>query len=342
MAIKASDKELLTRFSRPLSSIVTIPNEPAKPLALECRPGQLSIGMLGRLPLEIFYDILYTLDLESLFSFLCVCRRGYLMAMAMLRHRRLLEYIPGTISALRRTGLGSQYTIKSLYELLRTRDCVACGEFGGFLFLPTGERCCHTCLALNQTFWVASVGMLQAHFGLPAHKLEKLVVMEAVPGKYIYNDVEHGELLGLVMVKDAVELALAEGLSVNGNRTYLRKTKQRIDTSAWLDLRDMALVEKKRPVKRQPRYEARVPNGGYPLWLGAKPNEFYGMASTRLPHLLPDKTLEFGLICKGCEGEYSYLMPKSEFLRHARVCIGVSRKLRGGDKLPGLKLRVWH
>ncbi|KAK0717281.1 hypothetical protein B0T26DRAFT_740751 [Lasiosphaeria miniovina] len=74
-------------------------------------PGIL-LGFLGSMPLELLHNVFLRLDLDSLFK-------------------------------LRQTNL------RSRQAELCTENCAPCGQFGGFMSLPTWTRCCYRCMQLG-------------------------------------------------------------------------------------------------------------------------------------------------------------------------------------------------
>jgi hypothetical protein len=44
------------------------------------------------------------------------------------------------------TGLGNRLTFHEIYSVLLEQNCLDCGQFGGFMYLPTASRACISCL----------------------------------------------------------------------------------------------------------------------------------------------------------------------------------------------------
>jgi hypothetical protein len=85
--------------------------------------------------------------------------------------------------ALLRTGLAGRVSLPEFYDALCTKNCSICGEFGGFISLPTWTRCCFGCLREAKETQVRTVSWVQGQLGLPEHVLMRSAFRN-LPGHY--------------------------------------------------------------------------------------------------------------------------------------------------------------
>ncbi|EGD89678.1 hypothetical protein H112_03310 [Trichophyton rubrum D6] len=325
MSVNASDEYLLRKFASREIDPCRINFGKPEFFTPEPRPDKLSIGTLDRLPVELLHEILYMLDLKSLSDLRHVSRGGNVAVNALPLYHAIVTHVPYTLDVIRRTGLQSEYTVQRLYKILRTRDCPECGEFGGYIFLLTGERCCSACLNMNQNFWALPIDDMEQELCFPYEEMRGLTAMTAIPDKCFSPRVEPGEDLRLISLREAVNLARSNGtLLVFDMITCLGRE---CGHSSPLPMVQSCFCKfgpetRNDVVPEQPRYESRIPPTGYPVWLSQESNSYCNMSSIRLPYLLPDGTVDWGFYCDACMNTttYPYLTPESEFLKHARVC----------------------
>ncbi|PNP78925.1 hypothetical protein FNYG_07790 [Fusarium nygamai] len=105
-----------------------------------------NLGILARLPQDLFETIALQLDIDSYRRFRQVSRRARYISTAINIYQRVLRHAPDTLNALRRTDLSGFVLYADIYTALTTTKCAFCGQFGDFLFLPTAKRCCFQCL----------------------------------------------------------------------------------------------------------------------------------------------------------------------------------------------------
>ncbi|KDB24272.1 hypothetical protein H109_03849, partial [Trichophyton interdigitale MR816] len=348
----------------PVDEQIIVDNiKPAQLSTLKHRPDPSSLGVLDRLPLEILYQVLHLLDLWSLFCLSRTSRQGRVIESLLPPYRDLIKYVPDTLMVLRKSNLLRYYSADRLYAVLRSKACVSCGEFGTFLFLPTGERCCHICVAENQSFWVVSLSTARGVYGLTMRDLNKLPMMKAIPGTYKHQEVKEYQRPMLVPVKGAARLAENNGTMPDLHPVFVMCGGVYHGPDNELDEHGQQESIEGRPVtleewpsdiygipseqgpiiNRSVWNESSRPANGFSQWLPSPPllpeedgfeldgepipdregeirNEFCGMASIRFPYLLPDDTLELGLMCKRCKASNPYLMLKSELPAHAIEC----------------------
>jgi len=130
-------------------AIFEIPR-PSAPTFLPQRIPSTFRGPIGRLPAEIFDQIIGHLDLKSCtrlarVSFQCrelvLSQRDYQNSIAL--HWR---------AALATAVTGFQTSVSNIHQALRSTTCAACPNYGPYLFLPTADRCCWGCFRGLEAF----------------------------------------------------------------------------------------------------------------------------------------------------------------------------------------------
>jgi hypothetical protein len=129
--------------------IWVLPPFPFKPL-----PSRDSCpGLLGRLPLELLHVILAQLDFNTLGNLRQTCSSMRLLVNSDPVYEILRKHAWGALRSLGRMIALRFYTSGDLHEVLFKKECV-CGDYGPYLFVLTGERCCMFCLINNPRFAV--------------------------------------------------------------------------------------------------------------------------------------------------------------------------------------------
>ncbi|KAI1153615.1 F-box domain-containing protein [Nemania diffusa] len=167
---------VLSRLShRPrdlLYSMITIP-DPPKSIEAHFQNSVSSLGILDRLPVELLYEVLKSLDLQStiLFSRVSIQRRNIVYSFS--AYRDVIKHTPHALAAFSQTKLLHLHS-----------RCATCLEYGVYLFLPTCERCCWQCLRSNSTRRVVSLTAAAKTFALLPKMVQQLPVMFSILGTY--------------------------------------------------------------------------------------------------------------------------------------------------------------
>jgi hypothetical protein len=349
-----SPEELIARLSyqsRPILNGMISISKPAKRSAIQRDPSSSSLGLLDRIPLELLHLILVMLDFRSLLRVSRVSLLGQVVVQSLPAYRDLMEHAPHTLAALGQTGLIGLHTATVLHATLLSEICISCEEYGAFLFLPTCERCCYECLHRNQSLWVIPTALAGKCFDLMPHQLKEIPTMRSVPGVYsVGHRISRQRRLRLTSVKAAKEL----GTKVHVSMENIAKTPNAS--------RGGKITEKELYMFQWLQNAPLQPLGRDPSMLPTKENtpsdDFCGMASVPFPSLMPNKELENGLWCRGCEQTFEHYrlgylgynavsdsMPpgcdplrvllgmqrrarsKAEFLEHIKYCHGARELL---------------
>ncbi|CZR54826.1 uncharacterized protein PAC_04710 [Phialocephala subalpina] len=137
-----------------------------------------SLGKLDLLPLEIVHEILSILDFKSLDAVRAVNSKTK-------KYRRIVKYAKTAIRALYKTRTSILFSTAHLLAVLSGEKCVACGSFGNYLFLLTGDRCCFWCLYNDPRFGLMTVSSAKSDFKISETVLKRSCnVLYSIPGSY--------------------------------------------------------------------------------------------------------------------------------------------------------------
>ncbi|CAK7222609.1 hypothetical protein SEUCBS140593_004957 [Sporothrix eucalyptigena] len=161
------------------------PPPPTKPPSNASLSSPSSLGCLDCLPLEDFHMVMNQMDGQSLVRLSRTSRRAKVVVDNLPAYRELREYCPTALVALGKTRILLYHTVAHLQEALRSRLCTSCSlSFGGFLFLPTADRVCFDCLALNRGLWMTTIHHACVCFRVPRRALEKHLPVLRTVGPY--------------------------------------------------------------------------------------------------------------------------------------------------------------
>lgn len=148
------------------------------------RTSNTGLGSLDRLPLELLYDVLLRLDMYSLFKFRHTNFRSGQTVNSLKEYQMVVSHGLNLFCALLRTRLAIDVSLFDFYHALCTKDCALCGEFSGFIFIPTWTRCCFKCLQEAPETQVQSLAAIRKQFDLNKAELGRLRPFKTLPGVY--------------------------------------------------------------------------------------------------------------------------------------------------------------
>ncbi|KAI8631013.1 hypothetical protein F5Y19DRAFT_427330 [Xylariaceae sp. FL1651] len=178
-------------------------------------------GYLGRLPLELWHDVLLHLDMHSLFNFRQTSLISRLTVDSLKQYQMVVSHGLTLFCALLRTRLAIGVSLVDFYDVLCTRDCTFCGEFGEFISLLTWNRCCFTCLQEALEIQMQSLAVVRKQFHLTKAEVDQLSSFKSLPGIYSMKQSVHKYRITLVSVRQVILVsgqqpdALEEVLLVN-------------------------------------------------------------------------------------------------------------------------------
>jgi hypothetical protein len=213
--MSALDDEVVQRLShRPtwvLDSVICAesPERKYTPIHREC----LSLlGQLDSIPLELMHECLAYLDVLSLQRLSRVCLLGRLVVESLPKLRSLTKAVGNTLEILARAHILGLHSVDTLCTALHSESCVSCGSYGPFLHLLSAQRCCFSCLVINESLWMISLPASKTYFRLTSKQCKRLPAMWSISGKYrlpgSYRSKSSLYLIRLTSVRAAKELAL--------------------------------------------------------------------------------------------------------------------------------------
>ncbi|KAK7923664.1 hypothetical protein PG985_007735 [Apiospora marii] len=188
--------------------------------AFSSNPPVASLGDLDRLPREIVAMILPHLDVLSYFRFRQLNRLARQLCTELVKEYQVivthgLQGLRGLLCG----NLDHRFTILDLYRVLTTRDCVLCGAFGGFMYLPSALRCCYPCITTADELLVLDSAVFYEQAGVSLADAQPILVgstLRTVPGPYDKSDQqdkpENDRPQYLISAKEALEELAAHGL----------------------------------------------------------------------------------------------------------------------------------
>ncbi|KAK2764583.1 hypothetical protein FQN54_009278 [Arachnomyces sp. PD_36] len=259
-------------------------------------PSRSFTNSLRKLPPELLFLIYSYLDLESITKLRTVDRWMKVMIDAFPAYQNLLQHAPMAVQALADTHLLASFSISALYDALRSEACVGCSDFGPFLLLPLGKRCCFNCLQHNLLLRVITVPAAQKCFGLNKSAVDSLPKLHSLPGTYGPESRLVKGRKQLVSVWEAQE----RGIELHGGRdemetTVLTNSLKELaaftrKTEKWSS-RSANSLASRRPVRpKTPKEILEAPNDPFRL-----------LASVPFPFLRRGGTVEHGMSCVGCQ-----------------------------------------
>ncbi len=306
--------------------------------------GSSSIGSLDAFSLEILHLILDSLDFRSLSRFARTCRKGKATVQSLSAYTRLITHASSALIAMNRTKLITAHSVAIIYAALLSEKCVSCQNYGPFLFLPTCERCCYECLDCDRALRVISMRTARNCFGISPKDLRRIPHLSTIPGTYdVGLELTRRRSVKLVSWKQARQLGIAVHGSEEAMNTFV--TRQNVGKLTVTEAYNVLWLT--RPMLERQSYRTCM--------LENTPNDrFPGMGATNFPFLRPDKVLEDGLWCCGCEHSNSrrfrgieapdsdpgmllealqcQARSRDEFMEHIRKCEGATKLLQRLEK----------
>ncbi|KAJ0415799.1 hypothetical protein BJY00DRAFT_326749 [Aspergillus carlsbadensis] len=152
------------------------------------RDSPVGLGSLDQLPLELLFEALYLLDLESLFRFRQVNLRSRHVVDSLKQYQRVVSHGLNLFCALLRTRLAIHISLLDLYSELCNKTCSICGEFAGFISILAWKRCCFRCLERSPETQVRTLASVRKHLETTRAELRQLRSFKSLPGIYTMNE----------------------------------------------------------------------------------------------------------------------------------------------------------
>ncbi|RBR06136.1 uncharacterized protein FIESC28_11151 [Fusarium coffeatum] len=148
------------------------------------RTSNVGLGILDCLPPELLNDVLFRLDVHSLFKFRQTNLRSRQMVDSLKQYQMVVSHGLNLFCALLRTSLAIDTPLLDFYDILCTKNCSLCGEFGGFVSLLIWKRCCFGCIKKAPECQVHTRTAAPKEHHLTKNESKQLRSFKALPGKY--------------------------------------------------------------------------------------------------------------------------------------------------------------
>lgn len=181
------------------------------------------LGSLNKLPPELWRDVLFRLDMKSLFKLRQTSLRSRELVDSLRQYRTVVTHGLNLFCALLRTRLADNVSLVDFYNILCTKTCEFCGEFAGFVSLLTWKRCCFPCLLLAPTLQVQTLAATRKQFHLTKAEISRLKSFKTLPGVYSMAETKQKSRITVICVHQAISSvrkdALAQWQPVNSSQS---------------------------------------------------------------------------------------------------------------------------
>ncbi|KAK3311543.1 uncharacterized protein B0T15DRAFT_427861 [Chaetomium strumarium] len=171
------------------------------------RPSAHGLGILDRLPTELLWAVIFRLDMRSVFRLRQVNTRARQTLEALIEYRAVAFWGLDAFCALLRTGLAERVSLTQFWDALCTKNCTLCGEFGGFISLPTWTRCCIWCVHWAPETQLRSLASIRRQLRLPGRLLNSLPQIKTLPGLYCVSQNKYVAQVRIVPMLQATALS---------------------------------------------------------------------------------------------------------------------------------------
>ncbi|EPS98972.1 hypothetical protein FOMPIDRAFT_85175 [Fomitopsis schrenkii] len=219
-------------------------------------------------------------DLRSISRLRLVNMRMRFIVDDCIAYKLLVRHIPDTIASLRLSDAWQHYIVADLYNTLCNPTCTFCKDFGTYLWIPGGVRCCFNCISyVNESRHVIPLIESDARklYGVPKKALADVPSMLTLPGRYGMFEAYHGRRFRVYNEDRVVQAAVAHHGS---NEAY----------EAWLAGDGRKAREEFNHPTRRGVDKSKLCRGV--RFMAATPLPYYDPATRRLHH---------GLVCRGCQ-----------------------------------------
>jgi hypothetical protein len=133
---------------------------------------------LSALPLELLFQIIGYLDIDSAESFGQTSRLARLLLEQHPSYKPLMQVMPPLRLFFHILGMNRWETLDGLAKELYHPYCRACGHQGTLLFLPLVERICYNCSTHSPAYWCMAIPNAMAAFCISEAEVRKLPILK--------------------------------------------------------------------------------------------------------------------------------------------------------------------
>ncbi|KAL7799809.1 hypothetical protein V8C37DRAFT_365537 [Trichoderma ceciliae] len=149
-----------------------------------CIVSKTNLGAFDQLPVELLFQTLRHMDMQSLFNLRQVNLRARQAIDTLKEYKAVVSLGLTAYCALLRMKLASHVTLLDFYRVLCSKNCAFCGKFGGFVFLPAWIRCCFECIQEDPETRMVTVAEVRRLFRLSRAELSQQRSFQTLPGIY--------------------------------------------------------------------------------------------------------------------------------------------------------------
>ena len=258
-------------------------------------------GIFATLPAEIYRLIFMEVDVESLVALRSTNRYIRDTIDAFPEYRAIVEHVPHILRTMLSVGTARSFTWKQLHGACSSEACVACGEFGGLLYLLTCSRVCLHCLVTRDQYQPMISGTARGLCGLDRATQLTLPTVRSLPGDYGAPWWRKWCATRIPLVDR--EAARQAGIALHGSDTAMTTfvTNKRVQLQARYQQR--LNVYYATPADQRPsRLPSCPPRHDRPISV-PRAHRHRFMCVVRAPKL-SHHGAEWGRACAGCEASY--------------------------------------
>jgi hypothetical protein len=289
-----------TTLSKPAFALGIGVTKPAKISVINRNPDWSSLGTFDQFPLEILYMILEFSTIQDLSRLCRASLRGNFIVTSLKIYRELIEYVPYVLAALVRTDLVGNHAAIDIYRSLRSTNCCFCNELGNYLWLPTCERCCISCIQHNSRLRILNLDQANLFFNVSRADMARSgIAMKSIPGKYGYN--ERFNRQKFIPVTALIQLATMIHGSLENLKSDLesRHLSRKLTTGAFSMAQEMLSANSTtEPPYSRPKSPTMLEGDEIHRIADLYP----AMACMRFPVISEDENRETAIWCVGCGG----------------------------------------
>ncbi|KID81796.1 Cyclin-like F-box [Metarhizium guizhouense ARSEF 977] len=164
------------------------------------------LGSLNRLPPELLHDVLFRLDMQSLFKLRQTSLESREVVDSLHQYQMVVSHGLNLFCALLRTRLAVGVSLLDFYNALYTKACVLCGEFSGFISLLTWKRCCFPCLQTAPELQVQTLAAARKQLRLGKFEINQFRSFKTLPGIYSMNESTQKSRIAVICVHQALSV----------------------------------------------------------------------------------------------------------------------------------------
>jgi hypothetical protein len=199
-------------------------------------------GVLSAFPIEITQSILNMLDLQSLTDFRAVSWSARALVNTIPPYKAIIQHSPDALRALLSTQMAVYFTAQDIFDALCTQACFGCGQFGPFLDLFTGYRCCIACTARFDDLLSVTTSSAKKYLNLSLQALGTLRTLHSLPGQYSDSEKKFKQRKSLVRFVSATGVETAQLGALDPFLSQQRIKVQKMDTHGENPYRFMPMI----------------------------------------------------------------------------------------------------